>query len=71
LYEGVSKIFRTGAAIYTAVVEREAPVDGRTTMSGESVCLVARSWVDVGSFSHAFSGEVYDFGYTLLKIAAG
>jgi hypothetical protein len=29
-------------------------------MSSESVCQVARSWVDVGSFSHAFSGEVYD-----------
>jgi hypothetical protein len=29
---------------------REAPVDGRTTMSIESVCLVARSWVEVGSF---------------------
>jgi hypothetical protein len=25
-------------------------VDGRTTMSSESVCQVARSWVDVGSF---------------------
>jgi hypothetical protein len=45
-YEGVSKIFRTGAAIYTAVVV----VDGRTTMSSESVCQVTRSWVDVGSF---------------------
>jgi hypothetical protein len=29
-------------------------------MSNESVCQVARSWVDVGSFT-AFSGEVYDF----------
>jgi hypothetical protein len=29
---------------------RKAPVDGRTTMSSESVCQVARSWVDVGSF---------------------
>jgi hypothetical protein len=28
---------------------REAPVDGRTTMSSESVCNVARSWVEVGS----------------------
>jgi hypothetical protein len=28
----------------------EAPVDGRATMSSESVCQVARSWVDVGSF---------------------
>jgi hypothetical protein len=27
-------------------------------MYSESVCLVARSWVDVGRFSYAFSGEV-------------
>jgi hypothetical protein len=27
-----------------------ALVDGRFTMSSESVCQVARSWVDVGSF---------------------
>jgi hypothetical protein len=43
-YEGVSKIFRTGAAIYTA------PVGGTTTMSSESVCQVACSWVEGGSF---------------------
>jgi hypothetical protein len=30
--------------------QHEAPVDGRTTMSCESVCQVARSWVDLGSF---------------------
>jgi hypothetical protein len=30
--------------------QREAPVDSRTTMSTESVCHVARCWVDVGSF---------------------
>jgi hypothetical protein len=59
LYEGTSKIFRTGAAIYTAVVEREALVDGRTTMSTESVCQVARSWVDVGSFHTRLFGVVY------------
>jgi hypothetical protein len=29
---------------------RETPVDSRTTMSGEAVCQVARSWVDVDSF---------------------
>jgi hypothetical protein len=29
--------------------KREALVYGRTTMSSEPVCLVARSWVDVGS----------------------
>jgi hypothetical protein len=45
-----SKIFRTGAAIYTAVVVARERVDSRTTMSSESVCHVARSWVDVGSF---------------------
>jgi hypothetical protein len=28
----------------------KAPVDGRTTMSSESVCQVARSWVDMVSF---------------------
>jgi hypothetical protein len=30
-------------------------------MSSETVCHVARSWVDVSSFSRTFSGEVYDF----------
>jgi hypothetical protein len=49
-YEVVPKIFRTGTAIYTAVVVARSTVDGRTTMSSESVCQVARSWVDVGSF---------------------
>jgi hypothetical protein len=34
--------------------EREAPLDGRTTMSSKSVCHVARSWVDVGSFHTRF-----------------
>jgi hypothetical protein len=29
--------------------ERKAPVDGRITMSIESLCQVSRSWVDVGS----------------------
>jgi hypothetical protein len=28
----------------------EAPVEGKNTMYSESVCHVARSWVDVGSF---------------------
>jgi hypothetical protein len=28
----------------------KAPVDGRTTMSSESVCQVACSWAEVGSF---------------------
>jgi hypothetical protein len=32
------------------VLCHEAPVDGRTTISSESVCQVARSWVDVCSF---------------------
>jgi hypothetical protein len=51
------------------------PVDGRTTMSSESVCQVARSWVDVGSFHTRFGREVYEFysvspeyfGYTLVQ----
>jgi hypothetical protein len=30
--------------------QRKSPVDGRTTMSSESVCQVSRSWVDVDSF---------------------
>jgi hypothetical protein len=42
-------------------------------MSSESVCQVARNWVERGQFSHAFSGQVYVFysvspeyfGYTL------
>jgi hypothetical protein len=55
---------------------REAPVECSITVSSESVCQVARSWVDVGSFSHTFTGEVYDFysvspeyfGYSLVDI---
>jgi hypothetical protein len=45
-----SKIFRTGAAIYTAVVVARST--GRTTTSSKSVCQVARIWVDVGSFQN-------------------
>jgi hypothetical protein len=29
---------------------REAPVGGRTIMYSESMCQVARSWVDVSNF---------------------
>jgi hypothetical protein len=38
---------------------REAPVDGRATMSNESVCQVARSWVEVGSSHTRLFGVVY------------
>jgi hypothetical protein len=31
---------------------REAPVDGRTTMSSESVCQVARNWTDITDYYH-------------------
>jgi hypothetical protein len=34
-------------------------VDGRTTMSSESVFQVARSWVNVGSFHTRLFGVVY------------
>jgi hypothetical protein len=55
-------MFRTGASIYTAVVVAQRTCSGRSTMSSESVCQVAHSWVTVGSkILHAFSGEVYDF----------
>jgi hypothetical protein len=30
-------------------------------MASESVCQVARTWVEVGNFTHAFSGEGYEF----------
>jgi hypothetical protein len=36
-----------------------APVDGRTTMSSESVCQVARSWVDVSIIHTRLFGVVY------------
>jgi hypothetical protein len=49
-YEEESKIFRTGP---------EAPVDGKTTMSSESVRQVARSWVDVGRFHMRLFGVLY------------
>jgi hypothetical protein len=50
----LSKIFRTGAAIYTAVVVAQITCRCRTTMSSESVCQVTRIWVDVGSFHTRF-----------------
>jgi hypothetical protein len=34
-------------------------VDGRTTVSSESVCQVARIWVKVGSFHTRLFGVVY------------
>jgi hypothetical protein len=49
VYEVVSKIFRACAAIYT-----ETRVDGRTTR--ESVCQVARSWVEVASLHTCLFG---------------
>jgi hypothetical protein len=57
VYEVVSKIFRTGAAIYKAVVLARST--GRTTMSSESVCQVARSWVNVGRFDTRLFGVEY------------
>jgi hypothetical protein len=48
-------------------------------MSSESMCQVALSWVNVGSFHTPFSGKVYDlysvspecFGYTLVFVIIG
>jgi hypothetical protein len=37
----------------------EAPVDGRTTMSIESMCQVARSVLEVGSFNKRLFGVVH------------
>jgi len=59
VYEVVSKIFWTGAAIYTAVVVVRSTIRCRTTMSSESVCQVAHSWVDMGSFHMHLFGVVY------------
>jgi hypothetical protein len=39
--------------------QREAPVAGRTTMSSEPACQVARSWMDVGSFHKRLFWVVY------------
>ena len=58
IYRVVSKIFRTGATIYTAVVVAWSIGRCRTTISSESVCQVARSWVDVGSFHTLLFGVV-------------
>jgi hypothetical protein len=38
---------------------REALADGRNPMSSESVCKVARSWVDMGSFHMRLFGIMY------------
>jgi hypothetical protein len=59
VHEVVPERFWTGAAIFTAVVVAEAPVDGKTTMSSESVCQVARSCVEVNSFHVRLFGVVY------------
>jgi hypothetical protein len=56
-YEGTSKMLRTGSAIYTAVLV--APVNGRTTVSSESMCQVARSWVNGGNFLSCLFDVVY------------
>jgi hypothetical protein len=37
----------------------EVLVDGRTTMSSESVCPIASNWVDMGSFHTSLFGVVY------------
>jgi hypothetical protein len=55
----VWKIFWTGAAIYTAVVVARSTGRYRTTMSSESMCQVARSWVDMVSFHTSLFGVVY------------
>jgi hypothetical protein len=44
----------------------KATFDGRTTTSSESVCQVARSWVDVGSFHTRLFGVVY-FAIALVR----
>jgi hypothetical protein len=38
---------------------REAPVDGRTAMSSESLCQVAHSWVDMVIFHTCVVGVMY------------
>jgi hypothetical protein len=57
IYEMVFKIFRTGAVIYTAVVAARSIA--RTTMSSKSMCQVARTRVEVGSFRKRLFGVVY------------
>jgi hypothetical protein len=43
-------------------------VDGGTTKSGESVCQVARSWVDVGSFHTRFVVRFMNFTASVRNI---
>jgi hypothetical protein len=50
MYEGVSKYSGLVPPFIQQLWWREAPVDGRNIMSSDSVCQVARSWVDMGSF---------------------
>jgi hypothetical protein len=53
-----------------------APLDGRITMSSESVCQVVRSWVVMGSLHMCLVVRLYDFysvspeyfGYTLVNV---
>jgi hypothetical protein len=59
IYEVVSKIFRTCAVVCTAVVVARSKIYDRTTMFSESVCQVARSWVDVGRFHTRLFGAMY------------
>jgi hypothetical protein len=59
IYESSYKIFRTGAANYTAVVIARTQVHGRTTVSSKSVCQFSRSWVDVDSYHTSLFRVVY------------
>jgi hypothetical protein len=59
LYVVVLKIFWTGATNYMVVVVARSTVDGRTTMSSESACQVARSWMDMGSYHMRLLGVMY------------
>jgi hypothetical protein len=45
--------------LYTSCGSAKHRLDGRATMSIESVCQVARSWVGVGSFHTPLFGDVY------------
>jgi hypothetical protein len=73
-YEYVSNIFRTGGTIYAAVVMSRNTGRWWDNMSSESVCQVARSWVDVGSFNMRLVVRIMNFnsvspeyfGYTLV-----
>jgi hypothetical protein len=58
----------SGMVLSSILWQYETPVDGRTTMSSESVCQVSRSWVVVGSFQTGLELRFINFTESVRNI---